>query len=80
MAQETLVLPSVELTVVYERDEDGWWVAQIPEVPGAVSQGRTQEEAKEAAFVALALTLKVRRDGFLRHRGELPRETLKLAA
>lgn len=24
----------LHLTVVYEKDEDGWWVAQVPEVQG----------------------------------------------
>lgn len=72
--------PELELTVVYERDEDGWWIAHIPEVPGAVSQGRSQAEAKDAALVALALVLGIRRDGFLEARPELPRETLRLAA
>ena len=72
--------PELELTVVYERDEDGWWVAQIPEVPGAVSQGRSKSEAKDAALVALTLVLQIRRDSFLRDKTLLPRETLRLAA
>ncbi len=25
--------------------EDGWWVAEVPSLPGCVSQGRTREEA-----------------------------------
>lgn len=70
----------LHLTVVYERDEDGWWVAQIPEVPGAVSQGRSQAEARDAALVALSLVLQIRRDGFLKTHPELACETLRLAA
>jgi hypothetical protein len=35
------------LTVVYENGEDGFWIATIPEVPGAVFQGKTKDEARE---------------------------------
>ena len=35
------------LTTVYEHTDDGWWVVSVPEIPGAVSQGRTREEARE---------------------------------
>ena len=45
--------------ITYERDEDGWWVAQVSEVRGAVSQGRTQEEAHAMVLDALALALDI---------------------
>lgn len=32
---------------VLTEDEDGWWVAEIPELPGCVSQGRSYTEAVE---------------------------------
>lgn len=35
----------VRLLVHLWRGERGWLVAEAPEVPGAVSQGRTEEEA-----------------------------------
>jgi predicted RNase H-like HicB family nuclease len=36
------------MTIAYEEpDEQGWIVARIVEVPGALSQGRTREEARE---------------------------------
>jgi len=47
----------LDLTVVYESDEDGWIVASIPAVPGALSQGRTREQARENILDALALML-----------------------
>jgi predicted RNase H-like HicB family nuclease len=25
--------------------DDGWWVAEVPSLPGAISQGKTREEA-----------------------------------
>ncbi|HEY1519302.1 MAG TPA: hypothetical protein VGF91_22930 [Solirubrobacteraceae bacterium] len=33
------------LTVHYETNADGWVTAQIAEVPAAISQGRTEDEA-----------------------------------
>ncbi|MEX2448472.1 MAG: hypothetical protein WD404_06990 [Solirubrobacterales bacterium] len=38
-------------------DEEGWIVARILEVPGAVSQGRTREEARENVLDALRTVL-----------------------
>ena len=37
-----------------DRETDGRWIAEIPEVPGAMAYGRTMEEAKAKAY-ALAL-------------------------
>jgi len=37
-----------------ERETDGRWIAEIPEVPGALAYGATVEEAKAKAY-ALAL-------------------------
>ena len=31
--------------VVLEQDEDGFWVAEVPAMPGCVSQGNTRQEA-----------------------------------
>ncbi len=31
--------------VVLHRDEDDWWVAEVPSLPGCVSQGGSREEA-----------------------------------
>lgn len=44
-------------TVKYERDESGWWVAQVKEAPSAITQGRTIAEARRRIREALALTL-----------------------
>jgi predicted RNase H-like HicB family nuclease len=40
-----------------EPDEEGWIVARVVEVPGAMSQGRTREEARENVIDALRLML-----------------------
>ena len=37
-----------------DRETDGRWIAEIPEVPGAMAYGNTVEEAKAKAY-ALAL-------------------------
>ncbi|HYV48601.1 MAG TPA: type II toxin-antitoxin system HicB family antitoxin [Myxococcaceae bacterium] len=43
--------------VRYERDESGWWVAQVKESPAAITQGRTIAEARRRIREALALAL-----------------------
>lgn len=50
-------MPKLDLTIVYEDGEDGFVLAQIPAVPGVLSQGRTREEARENVLDALALML-----------------------
>jgi predicted RNase H-like HicB family nuclease len=37
-----------------ERESDGRWIAEIPEVPGALAYGASMEEARAKAY-ALAL-------------------------
>jgi len=44
-------------TVRYERDETGWWVAQVKEMPAAITQGRTIAEARRRIREALGLAL-----------------------
>jgi predicted RNase H-like HicB family nuclease len=39
----------VVLTVTLEREEDGRWIADIPELPGVMRYGNTPEEAVHAA-------------------------------
>jgi predicted RNase H-like HicB family nuclease len=48
----------LQMTITYEEpDEDGWIVARVVEVPGAMSQGRTRDEARENVVDALQLML-----------------------
>jgi predicted RNase H-like HicB family nuclease len=48
----------LRMTITYEEpDEVGCIVARVVEVPGAVSQGRTQAEARENVIDALRLIL-----------------------
>jgi predicted RNase H-like HicB family nuclease len=48
----------LRLTISYEEpDEEGWIVASVIEVPGALSQGRTRDEARSNVIDALRLML-----------------------
>lgn len=49
---------SVDFTIAFDSpDEGGWIVARVLEVPGAVSQGRTREEARDNVLDALQTVL-----------------------
>lgn len=49
---------TLRMTITYEDpDEQGWIVARVVEVPGALSQGRTREEARQNVIDALRLML-----------------------
>ena len=53
-----VVAPSIDFTIAFdEPDEDGWIVAHVLEVPGALSQGRTRAEARENVLDALQTVL-----------------------
>lgn len=43
--------------VLIEQDEDGVFVAQVPSLPGCISQGQTRGEALENAREAIAAYL-----------------------
>ena len=49
-------------TAIFERGEDGWWVASCLEIPEAITQGETIEEARENLKDAIQLVLEVRRE------------------
>lgn len=51
-----------EYTVVYQTIEDGWIMATVPEIPGAVTQGRTMEEAQSMIQEAVCLLLETYRE------------------
>lgn len=54
-----------EFTAIIEEDE-GWFIAYCPEIPGANGQGRTVEEARKSLVEAIALILEDRREDALR--------------
>ena len=47
-------LRSMKFTVEYDREDDGRWIAEVREVPGALAYGDTRARAKARA-VAVAL-------------------------
>jgi predicted RNase H-like HicB family nuclease len=47
----------LHLTIRYEDAGDGWLTAQVAEVPGAISQGKTKEEARSNVIDALDVLL-----------------------
>ncbi len=51
-----------QYTAIFERGEDGWWVASCLEMPEAITQGKTIEEARENLKDAIQLLLEVRRE------------------
>ena len=49
-------------TAVYEPTDDGWLFARVLEVPGAFTQGRDTEEAREMLRDALLLMMEANRE------------------
>jgi predicted RNase H-like HicB family nuclease len=44
-------------TVLLEQDEDGWYVAKVPDIQGCATQGKTIEEALERVKEAIRACL-----------------------
>ena len=51
--------PDTGIPYLVERDEDGWWIARVPELPGCVSQGSSFKEACENIREAIHAVLQV---------------------
>ncbi len=62
-----------EFTAIIEQDE-GWYIAYCPEIPGANGQGRTIEECRINLAAAIELILEDRLDDALRG---LPTEAIR---
>lgn len=59
--------------VVIYPDEDGYWIAEVPSLPGCISQGKTKEEAIRNIRDAIDLHIEVLKD-----RGEpIPNDSLE---
>ena len=48
----------MKFRVNIEQDEDGWFVATVPSLPGCISQGKTEEKAAENIKEAIELHVK----------------------
>ncbi len=65
-------------TAIFERDGD-WHIAYCPEIPGAIVQGQTKEEARQSLADAIALILEDRHEDALRGMpDDAERETVTL--
>ena len=47
----------MDFKIAIERDEDGWYIVTVPALPGCISQGKTEEEAKKNIAEAIELHL-----------------------
>ena len=56
------------MKIEIEREEDGRWIAEIPDLPGVMTYGKTREEALDKAK---ALALRVLADR-LEHGEQVP--------
>ena len=54
-----------EFTAIIEQDDE-WFLAYCPEIPGANGQGRTIEECRKSLTAAIELILEDRREDGLR--------------
>ena len=54
MAKTTTIL---QFKVLIERDESGWYVASVPELPGCYTQAKTIEELRSRVKEAIELVL-----------------------
>jgi predicted RNase H-like HicB family nuclease len=52
----------MDLTILVEKGEDGFYVGQIQEYPPVMSQGKTLDELKENLKDALSLFLEVQKE------------------
>ncbi len=55
------ILNTMMFRVFIERDDDGWYTVECPELPGCVSQGRTKDEALANIREAISASLETRR-------------------
>lgn len=68
-----------EYRVIYTQIEDGWIMAQAPELPGAVTQGATMDEARMMIKEAIELLLESYRENAERDMpGDAIHETLSI--
>lgn len=52
----------MKFKVVITEGEDGWYVVEVPSLPGCISQGKTKKEALENIKEAIELYLEPESD------------------
>ncbi|MEK6950107.1 MAG: type II toxin-antitoxin system HicB family antitoxin [Nanoarchaeota archaeon] len=53
----TRIMEARTFTVLIEQDEDGLFVAKVPDIPGCYTQGKTVQEALERIKEAIQVCL-----------------------
>lgn len=67
----------MEFKAILEKDEDGWYTAVVPALPGCISQGKTEEEAKKNIKEAIKLHISLlAEDGVPIKHNENTKETM----
>lgn len=71
----------MQFKVVLEKDDDNWYTATVPALPGCISQGKTEQEAKENIKDAIKLHISLlAEDGIpLRHDKNIKETTVAIA-
>lgn len=62
-ANRTDITELPKLTVILRQGEDGYIIAECIDLPGCMSQGKTEEEARKNIADAIQSCLAVRIDG-----------------
>ena len=52
----------VKFTIVVERDEDGYYIAKVPSLPGCHTQAKSLDELMERVKEAIELYLDIEKD------------------
>lgn len=52
----------LQFKVIIEQDEDGWFVASVPELPGCYTQAKTLEQVRERIKEVIELVLESDKD------------------
>jgi len=61
----------MEYTAIIKEIEDGWYMGQCEQVPGAMTQGKTIDEVEENLKEAIELILEDEKEDFRKeHKGE----------
>ena len=61
----------MEYTAIIKEIEDGWYMGQCEQVPGAITQGKTIDEVEENLKEAIALILEDEKEDFRKeHKNE----------
>lgn len=56
------VMPVRTFDVIIEKDEDGWFIASVPAIPGCHTQGKTKKEVLDNIKEAIELCLEVMKE------------------